>query len=174
MKTERINYMILLLCSFLFAAGSCEKDKEPQLPPITQTGAGTFGCLIDGQIWVAGSDFFGKHTGANNTSYEDERWVIFAPGSLYDMNIEICKESMIDGFAVLDGTRETSCSNGVLFQGLDYEQFWTVDGNTGTINITKFDPDAKIISGTFAFDAVNSEGVKKEIRDGRFDIKIRN
>ena len=40
--------------------------------------------------------------------------------------------------------------------------------------ITKLDTINKIISGTFAFDAVNSTGKKVEIRDGRFDVKFIN
>ncbi|MBS1947911.1 MAG: hypothetical protein JST47_09105 [Bacteroidetes bacterium] len=32
---------------------SCKKSvAEPQLPPITQTGANTFGCKVNGKVWV--------------------------------------------------------------------------------------------------------------------------
>ena len=47
MKLQRIHYLILFFIAVLFSAGSCEKDNEPQLPPITQTGKGTFGCLVN-------------------------------------------------------------------------------------------------------------------------------
>ncbi|MFN3908228.1 MAG: DUF6252 family protein [Flavobacterium sp.] len=42
---------------------------------------------------------------------------------------------------------------------------------TGQLKITKLDQVNNIISGTFWFDAVNSNGVKVEIREGRFDMQ---
>lgn len=49
----------LLLLAFMLIFSSCIKEKDPddptqqdQLPPITQTGAYTFGCLLDGEVWV--------------------------------------------------------------------------------------------------------------------------
>ena len=37
---------------FLFCT-SCKKTSPPTvLPPITQNGANTFGCKINGQVWV--------------------------------------------------------------------------------------------------------------------------
>ncbi|MCU7693044.1 hypothetical protein ACFSPU_02210 [Haoranjiania flava] len=45
----------ILLCSLalLLSAGSCKKSAENQLPPATQTGANTFGCLINGKPLIA-------------------------------------------------------------------------------------------------------------------------
>ena len=41
--------MLALLC-----AASCKKENknEDQLPPATQTGANTFGCLVNGKVWI--------------------------------------------------------------------------------------------------------------------------
>lgn len=44
---------LLALSALCFAA--CKKTNTPvqdQLPPITQTGAGTFGCLINGEVYT--------------------------------------------------------------------------------------------------------------------------
>lgn len=44
---------ILILCTaFLFAACACTKKAEKQLPPATQTGANTFGCTLNGQVFI--------------------------------------------------------------------------------------------------------------------------
>jgi hypothetical protein len=50
--------LILIVCAFI----ACKKDKSPtpieptptgdQLPPITQSGANTFGCLVNGKVWI--------------------------------------------------------------------------------------------------------------------------
>ena len=50
----------LLICSLLFitlTANKCKKDKTPenpvdQLPPETQIGANTFGCLVNGKVYI--------------------------------------------------------------------------------------------------------------------------
>lgn len=50
-----------ILCSSCILCTSCSEDysEDPTLmPPVTQTGADTFGCLIDG--WVYTSGRFGK------------------------------------------------------------------------------------------------------------------
>jgi len=47
----------------------------------------------------------------------------------------------------------------------------TKDNFKGELVITFFDSEKNIISGTFWFDAVNSEGEVIEVRDGRFDMK---
>lgn len=41
--------MLMLQCT-----AGCKKDKasEAQLPPVTQTGANTFGCLVNGKVFV--------------------------------------------------------------------------------------------------------------------------
>ena len=50
-----------LLVYILLALPSCKKDKEisggggqtpQQLPPITTEGKNTFGCLVNGQVWL--------------------------------------------------------------------------------------------------------------------------
>ncbi|CAD0001286.1 hypothetical protein [Flavobacterium salmonis] len=53
---------LLLLFTALFILTSCDKDKDDdkptnpidQLPPVTQTGANTFGCLLDGEVFKPG------------------------------------------------------------------------------------------------------------------------
>ena len=53
--------MIIIACANIFTA--CKKDKTEttelsKLPAATQTGANTFGCLVNGKAWVAQNDCF--------------------------------------------------------------------------------------------------------------------
>ena len=42
-----------LLLAALLGLSQCKKhDPESALPPATQTGASTFGCLVNGQAWT--------------------------------------------------------------------------------------------------------------------------
>jgi hypothetical protein len=38
------------------------------------------------------------------------------------------------------------------------------------LTITRFDPNRRIVSGRFWFDATTGSGEKVEVREGRFDI----
>ena len=45
--------LFLLLLSLFFINSKCKKEyNEPQLPPETTIGAMTFGCKIDGKVFV--------------------------------------------------------------------------------------------------------------------------
>ena len=55
---------LILLLLTTFTLSCCNKDDDKpqnpvdQLPPATQTGAGTFGCLVNGVPFVDNSGFF--------------------------------------------------------------------------------------------------------------------
>ena len=53
-----------------------------------------------------------------------------------------------------------------------FTEYLTNDQIIGELNLKKFDLINQIASGTFWFDAVNSNGQKVEIREGRFDVKF--
>ena len=59
MKLKNIAWLLIIALCSIFTA--CKKVKEPptelsKLPPATQTGANTFGCLVNGKAWVAQTD----------------------------------------------------------------------------------------------------------------------
>ena len=177
MKTKILKLSIIILLFSLIGAG-CEKENEElQLPPITQSGAGTLGCLVNGEIFVAKNWMFGPAIGASNNQWEDRRWVINGVGDNHTVVLEICRDLVIKGEAILKGPFEESCSNSMIYFS-SYPSltasFQTSDKNVGKVFISRFDTTNRIISGTFYFDAVNSSGEKVEIRDGRFDVKFIN
>lgn len=171
-------YFIFLILTTLISG--CEKEKEvPVLPPITQTGEGTFACRIDGEIWIAKNRLFGSPIGASNNQWEDKRWVIGGSAESSGISIQVCKDSVLIGESTLKGSFEIegNCSNGMIYmEGYTPQtaSFQTSLKDTGKIYISRFDTINRIISGTFYFDAVNSLGEKVEIRDGRFDVKFIN
>ena len=50
MKLLKIAWLLAIAITLIFA--SCKKENEDTLPPATQTGAGTFGCRINGKVYV--------------------------------------------------------------------------------------------------------------------------
>ncbi|MCW3074373.1 MAG: hypothetical protein JWP69_1442 [Flaviaesturariibacter sp.] len=48
-----MKYVLIAVASLMLTSVSCKKDKDnDKLPPITQNGANTFGCLVNGKVWL--------------------------------------------------------------------------------------------------------------------------
>lgn len=59
-----MKYIIMAGCFTILIAASCKKNKPPKtelekLPPITQNGANTFGCLLNGVAYTPGGPGIG-------------------------------------------------------------------------------------------------------------------
>jgi len=175
-KTKLIGIACLLLCAF-FLQFSCKKKQSDNpienLPAATQEGKNTFGCLVNGKVFVpkknAGSTAIPLEFNAGTTfqiratdfvSNQDEvrivvKNMIIKVGSEYILN------DPINAFGVYE-----------IFKNSSPASYKTSSSNTGMLKITRYDSANLIISGTFSFDAINTAGEKVEVRDGRFDIKF--
>ena len=171
-------------------AGSCKKTKPDtplteleKLPAATQTGANTFGCLVDGVAWLPNGSK-PQTGGANIQLYVDPtfqggRFSITGhkynePNQYISIGSFKCTTS---GFFDFD-----SSYNGIQFYrnrpGSNFVNYSTNDigiFKKGLINITKYDLISGIFSGTFEgklFIANGSYGDTIKITDGRFDVKL--
>ncbi|MFP9098784.1 hypothetical protein ACLI09_07010 [Flavobacterium sp. RHBU_24] len=173
------HLLLLLTVLPLLALSGCNNDDDnkpadpiSQLPPATQTGEDTFGCLLDGKAFLPG------------------------PG----LNTLDCVYQYVDGgyYFALQGNKRDSSHNYILigcctqkleiFEGEEFDLKEQVDGNaygsyfynlndnttsitsTGKLKITKLDFTNHIVSGTFWFDVMDENGVVHQIREGRFDM----
>lgn len=177
------NLLLFLLTSILLSGFHCKKDKTPeeQLPLETQTGAGTFGCLVNGKLFLPkGSPFGGPilscayqfinggyyfHLAAKNDG------VILTSVAINTDSLFISANSTY----VLEDFFKKGAASGQYFVANNntttWTEFLTTPTITGQLKITKFDEINRIVSGTFWFDAVNSIGEKVQVRNGRFDMK---
>lgn len=177
---KRLVYTILIFTFFTFS--KCKKDdaQPTQLPPETTTGAMTFGCKINGQIFVPrdgngksglNPEYVNLGTGVGGGwflnipayDYKNKKGVSITTDSL------LLSEGMTYQFKNLKG-------NPAAFYRFDTENgvfvLKKLDIDAGSLDITKFDPLKHILSGTFFFIATNtSTGEKVTISEGRFDIQ---
>lgn len=174
MKTKilKLSAIVLLFC--LMGAGCDKENEEPQLPPITQSGADTFGCLVDGEPWVPKAyDLFPMKHVALERYYDQLVWRIAArQGAASNFYFSIYEDSLKIGKVNIpvDGLNDIGIYHAS--ENFDNSSFrWNYD-LPGELIITRLDIVNKIISGTFWFDLVNSTNEKIEIRDGRFDLII--
>jgi hypothetical protein len=173
------HFFLLLLTTITLSCCSSDDNNNngDQLPPETQTGANTVGCLINGQVYLPSqsginspincqyeyinNEFFfimsfsdDKNSGPN-VSVQTLR-INLSQGETYILN----KNSIDNGdFTGGGGAYRLSSSN----------KYYTNAIKKGELKITRVDLSNSIISGTFWFDAINSNGEIVQIRSGRFD-----
>ena len=164
MKILRPLLLPMAICFLLLSGMKCKKQTtqpEPQLPAETQTGANTFGCLVDGKVFVPKGSF--PYSGLS-ASIQFE---------ILNFNAKNKEEStgmviILRGFNKI-GEYVITSSNDEIGISKDNQDFYAYDGK---IIITKYDRVEKILSGQFYFTAKHSQtGKTISITDGRFDVK---
>jgi hypothetical protein len=170
------TYLILLLTTFFFF--SCEDPdpyKDPdnvKLPPITMEGKNTFGCKVNGKVWVPYQDQSGLFTPTlevieDNGFYRFEARKFIKKEKIDELLTFSCSaikpEHLTDYSAVFSNlTRIDSCISNEYRNNI-----------VGKIQILFLNESSRIISGTFDFPLlINSCKDTISITDGRFDLKF--
>ena len=175
-------YILLIMFSAVAGLGglSCSDDDDTPncqgidcLPEATQTGAGTFGCLVNGEPYFA--------FGGLNAQYQliqGEYFFLIGfdrdVGFPESVNIIGNDIQLIGNQAyILSEDSDGNFYGRVTFTQLENGQFVrnnTDTNNTGILNITKLDQQNQIVSGTFEFEILNpDDGEVYQITEGRFD-----
>ncbi|MEJ8802063.1 DUF6252 family protein [Pontibacter sp. H249] len=179
-----MKHFLCFIILLLLAATSCKKEKVNPvdlLPAATQEGRNTFGCLVNGAAFTPkGSVFSGFGGPIQDCYYQFVRGGFHFHVSATDKSkgdvifgVDINTDSLeIKEGAVISLTKgNRGEASGSYIDGSVYKEYRTSYGATGELTITRLDEEKQIVSGTFWFDAVNKEGAKVEVREGRFDMK---
>ncbi len=174
-------FIILLLCSI---ATGCKKKKNDHaadtLPPATMVGANTFGCLIDGKVFVPKKKLFAMSVILQcNYEYINSEYyfMLAARNQIENYNVAINIDKLqITGDTVLSFSLPIT---GPMYGRCGATQnnftvpYSTTNDLPGQLTFSKFDLVHQIASGTFWFDAIDSAtGKIVEVRDGRFDVQF--
>ncbi len=158
-------------------------DSQDELPAITQTGANTFGALVNGKVVIPKDGYQGFGGSSNPLSIQKSSTVkpiritsknrkskkrivlSFFDAKENDITTYSIGEGENNGGGVIDITR----TNGVFFG--DNKTYLSIK-DSGSIVITRY--DSEILSGTFSFKAVNKDNPEDiiEVTEGRFDINL--
>ena len=196
MKTNLLRLSCYILLLAFTSCSSCKKQPEPspesKLPPATQTGANTAGCLINGQPWIPnGGGLFSQVPAIGGIWGVKDKFIIisfYASNPSYTETISI----LINDYKVL-GERPMMFdtyiypnSNGGLTSPQNYgyysqdfpspigtKEYMTTSKAVGKVTLTQFHElrSDGPVSGTFEFDAVDGSGKIIKITNGRFDIR---
>ncbi len=169
--------LILFACISIFA--TCKKEQENTLPPATQVGANTFGCKINGKVFIP------KGSSGTGTPNPHVQYDFDLNGQPY-LSIDASDYNTSSGGGVFLVYRELSSVGFYpIVNLLKFSLGWpAVLGNCGgqTLDtmsifagggiITKLDIPNHIISGTFDFKYKTLQCDTVNVTDGRFDIKF--
>lgn len=176
---------LLPLLVVLLLAGCRKSNVAPvdRLPPATQEGRFTFGCLVNGKAFTPKGSGLG---GPVLSAYYQHLNTSTAQGYYFNVaakrrNIEnrnylisISTESLsIESgktYQLTNGNPGEAAGLYAIIENTKDIHFKTNDQVKGELHITRLDEDKQIVSGTFWFDAVNDRGEKVEVRQGRFDM----
>ena len=165
----------------------CRKDPiNPidELPPETQTGANTFGCLVNGQIFKPGGS---NLSGPNLSAIYQYLYPGSPNGYIFAVNAadkkDPCNITQIgftfDSLTITTGTfflkamqkGQGGAGYQLLRCSFPIKELLTTNQIGGQLILKKFDLTSQIASGTFWFTAVNPNGDTVKITDGRFDVR---
>lgn len=187
MKRTYSLIFILSLSILLFTSLKCRKDKNEApdtLPPITQTGANTFGCKVDGKIWApyAKCGFGNNPCGEMSANVQGANMPNSSP---FNIELTIGKESNNElsffnvstygnnNFPITSvGNKIDSISFSFVKSGSIVYRAINGFGINNSFIITKLDTINRIISGIFDITLYKSLLDSVRITEGRFDLKF--
>jgi hypothetical protein len=184
---------LLLLCfTIILCSSQCKKTNNPpadQLPPITQTGANTFGCLINGNVWLP-KGYDGRFLNSRITidpSYVDGDLTVrvyriedgkkvsmsLTSDSIKSTGTYLIKSPSRASFILLKSANDGSVSY-CNASATNYNNNNPYNIN-GYIKVTRYDLTNRIFSGEFEITFNNIDcgfGDPVKITQGRFDYKL--
>jgi hypothetical protein len=179
-----MNKLVDMIIVAVFAGTfiSCHDDPpapppEPTLPPITQTGENTFGCYVNGELWLPEG---GWQSPALNADYYNNFVYISAvdvgqnPHTGFHLDFgKVFRDTSFDIHNYLDSAAYQYFVYNVGYSAptviFDY---YPIALNSGEFNLLKLDTINRIIAGTFHFVAIDTlSGDSVRIEDGRFDLR---
>ena len=175
MKTQPL-LLSFFLTLFLLSSRCKKQNTEPQLPPETTTGAMTFGCKVNGKVFV-------PKTGDGIPGLIVEYpFLGNGPGGGWFLNIAAVDRTSdflprvsvtTDSLFLIEGTYQLKKEKGFAkgHHGYNLLLYQISIDDTGELIIIKHNQAQRIIAGRFSFTATNNNGEKVNITEGRFDVR---
>lgn len=173
----------LLLAALLGLSQCKHSDPDPakpedQLPPATQTGAHTFGCLLNGQPWTLGGNvgplnyrlIYDPGYAGGDLEIRAHRYVDALKDTQY-FTIAVAPVNKTGTYPIDDKTIGVYYKSGV--KGSRYEYYNDPKLMVqGQLTVSRLDLAQGIISGTFHFKLFQPGCDTLKVTQGRFDYKL--
>ena len=186
-----MKHYLFLIALIIISLSACKKDKDKygpgtqpqpqQLPPITTEGKNTFGCLVNGEVWLPEVKPSQMFVYPLTSSYDNIGFRIDARKRIENLVFQKISMQIINlndiGIYYLNSNSSIG-SSGSFFNSLIDCLYITDTLQIGKVEILKLDIPNKIISGTFEMNFYKSDIWGNPdcdtiyITDGRFDVKF--
>jgi len=184
MRTYKSKIAILSFSFLLMLSLSCKKDPpidpeptEPVMPPLTHQGLNTFGCYIDGELFVANDGDGYWDIPAVSGSFDEGEGILLLQASRYidgeffdDIRIQVLSIESLGEFSFYSEGDELRGYTGT---GGNCDYYYDTD-DYGVLNVIHLDKVENIIAGTFKINLINKDCATDtllKITDGRFDFR---
>jgi len=169
-----------LMTTFLFATTlalsiSCDQavvDNGPELPPITMEGNNTFGCLLNGKVWLPITNLDGGGLLAELQTAIDTLGITISADNARDDNGFTL--AVYDSPIIKIGEPYDLTNPDFFVQFFWYDEATTCyfdEITSGVVTFTRFDTTTGIVAGTFEFGARSLNcNDRVVVTDGRFDL----
>ena len=167
----------------LFLSFSCEKDlfnpKPPnELPPATMTGEGTFGCLVNGEVWrpyIEDDPFESRIYAKHDRGWPDcDQLFVSGTRNLTKNDVTIFQSMSINSWCPELGANKITFSKGRYRDLEGCGEYYLDTLSPHILYITKLDTINYIASGTFELTVINDDCKDTiKITEGRFDVNSR-
>ncbi|MBL7902098.1 MAG: hypothetical protein JNK73_08895 [Bacteroidia bacterium] len=175
--------LLLLTCVLILNFTHCKKknstgsssvhSSQEKLPVETQEGKNTFGCLINGKVWIAerGANILSDNRFSYQVNTTDNTFYLGAKklDAQPFQKIELFARN-IGSVGTFKLSRKGFGLSTIYYDGKGGE-FLISDTLNSEIKFSKFDAINNIISGTFRFNFFK-DSVEYKITNGVFDIKL--
>jgi len=172
-------FALLLILSV--AHIQCRKSSPPPniLPPVTQEGKNTFGCKVNGEVWIP---YF--HCTVFTGSCKELGFSVFHSDTTHQLPLSFSlstrratSDTMFSSFdlysvGAINKTGNVIDSVVILYHALGSSEYYryATSSTYGVLDFTKLDTINHIISGTFSFTLYNTWNDSVVVTDGRFDL----
>jgi hypothetical protein len=164
-----------LLISFLLILplinACCNDDYALEMPDVTSTGAQTFGCYVNNELFIGHiSEGPFLISGLSVMYYVNQNILFIYAKAKGSRSISLCDTVVVAGEKV----RMKQAS----YNDHTYEYICKDDEGECEMLLTRFDLDLEnkkgIVSGLFSFKAKNKHNDSVSVTEGRFDLNIRD
>lgn len=173
MNPKSLTTLLLGIVASLCLATQCPKEESPnELPPETQTGANTFGCYVNGELFVK----------ANGTFTTQKMLSAIYEHSEEFPRLQVSCVAM-NGIMMLFVDNPQKGDNMLTLSHVLFNNYTFASKDSAHVFLTRFDTINGVVSGTFEFsarDACTPFGSENLfcgdstvlVTDGRFDVKF--
>ena len=172
MKLFSMPILIMILGMMVLGCKKEMKTDPDALPAETQTGSIMFACRMNGTKWMPAKKM--DVDGSFDGNLIRIKGSVFLADAFEGLDIEIKNPGARRSFLLAGSAAEAAVffsSNRNCFDGPTGYGLGQARSSVGTLVLTKFDTEKKIISGTFSCQIPTDRCGVLKVTEGRFDVR---